>query len=227
MSVELPMIIQGNTKEEIDFIGEAIYPLLTSQRQFLILEFLIERDGTMSERFHEYLEKPNDKIIFTKSGLPMEVESHLTEYIIVTLKGNEQGKFSIISRIKTQDFSKPRALKLKYNFPRMQSPKYNGHEQYEYLVYDERNKLKKSQVVKVTSLPELEQAVEFTTTRKLMRKTYGSMFGRALPYDETVIVFEVMVDVIDLPNETIGDYLEKIRKIADYTDVYIVALVTV
>lgn len=227
MSVDLPIFVQGKTKGEIDFMAEVMYPLMTTHEHLFALDYIIGREGTISEGLKESLEKPNDKILFSQYDLPMELESHLSQYTVINVKSNEQGSFTISSRIKTQDFSKNRTLKLKHNFPRLQAPKYNGYEQYEYLVYDEREKLRKSVTAKVTSLPELEQAVEFATARKLMRKSYGTLMGKSLPYDDIVLVFEVMVDEIDLPNEEIGDYLEKIRKIAVYSDVFMVVLVTV
>ncbi|MER2114268.1 MAG: hypothetical protein ABS904_00765 [Solibacillus isronensis] len=227
MGVELPIFVQGKTSGELDFMGEAMYPLMRTHEHMYALDHIIGREGGVPESLKELLENPNDKIMYSQHDLPMELESHLTQYVTINVKSNEHGLFTMSSRIKTQDFSKNRTMKLYYNSIRLQAPKYNGFEEYEYLVYDQKNKLRKTEIVKVTSLPELEQAVDFTTTRKLMRKSYGTLMGKSLPYDDMVMVFEVMVDEIDLSNEEIGDYLEKIREIAVYADVFAVALVTV
>lgn len=227
LTVELPIFVQGKNTNEIEYIAEVMYPLLTSKKEYLILEYLLERDGKMTERLHGYLEKPNNKIFFTKNDLPLEVETHVSDYILITAKASDSGNFSISSRIKQADSEAVKTLKLKPNHPRLQAPKYNGHEEYEYLVYDQRNKLRKTEVITVNSLSELEQAVEFTTGRRLIRKSNSILLGKDLDYFESVLVFEIMVDEINLPNDIIGDYLEKIRNKAEYADVYVVALVTV
>lgn len=226
LSMDLPIVIKSSTLEDVEEIAKSIYKLMKPNKRYVRLDFLLADPLTKYDKLASLAEEPKDKIIFTHTNIPSSLEHSLSDYLLITMKRNEDGVYNINSKLTELSKASKKLIKLRPTDPPLQAPKYNGEEVYQYLVYDEKGKLRAKDVVTANSLPELQTLLNFALSRKTIKVSQTSLLGKNFEFD-SVLIFEVKVDSIDLPNEEIGDYLEQIRKVAKDADIYIIALVTV